>query len=141
MQKAILTVCLIFLSISMFSQTQNGNDGITISKSDTNVVVTDLDGNTYPTKIMKDGKRWMTKSLNVELPDSWCYENDPSNCNNYGRLYTLEAAKKACKSLGEVWRLPSKEEWTTLALSYGGIRIFESRWIEKGNPENALNSL
>ncbi|MEL7122615.1 MAG: FISUMP domain-containing protein [Bacteroidota bacterium] len=82
--------------------------------------VTDRDGNTYATKIMKDGKRWMTKNLNVDIPDSWCYNDDKGNCDQYGRLYTWEAAKKGCEALGNGWRSPSDQEWTNMAKQYGG---------------------
>jgi hypothetical protein len=41
------------------------------------------------------GLKWMTKNLNVETADSWCYDDNPVNCNRYGRLYTWEAAKSA----------------------------------------------
>jgi uncharacterized protein (TIGR02145 family) len=82
--------------------------------------ITDRDGNTYATKIMKDGKRWMTKNLNIKVDDSWCYEDKSSNCNEYGRLYTFEAAKEGCQLLGNGWRLPTDEEWREMAKQYGG---------------------
>ena len=81
---------------------------------------TDRDGNTYGFKTMKDGKRWMTKNLNIEVQGSYCYDDDKANCQKYGRLYTWEAAKQACALLGEGWRLPTDEEWKKLGESYGG---------------------
>ena len=42
---------------------------------------------------------------------SWCYANNSSNCDTYGRLYTLDAALVACP-LG--WRLPSRTDWNNL---------------------------
>jgi uncharacterized protein (TIGR02145 family) len=69
---------------------------------------------------MKDGKRWMTKNLNIKVDDSWCYEDKSSNCNEYGRLYTFEAAKEGCQLLGNGWRLPTDEEWREMAKQYGG---------------------
>jgi uncharacterized protein (TIGR02145 family) len=81
--------------------------------------IEDRDGNRYPTKIMKDGLRWITTNLNIQLDQSWCYY-EPSNCNKYGRLYTLESAKEGCKLLGSNWRLPTDKEWRKLLKNYGG---------------------
>jgi hypothetical protein len=64
------------------------------------------------------GLKWMTKNLNVETEDSWCYEDSAANCEKYGRLYTWEAAKSACQSVGK--RLPSREEWEALETAVGG---------------------
>ena len=83
----------------------------------TNPVV--LDGIAYSTKQF-NGLRWTTENLNYEIMDSWCYENDPGNCEEFGRLYTWEAAKKACAALGNDWRLPTIEEITQLENSLGG---------------------
>lgn len=60
---------------------------------------------------------WMAKNLNVEVPGSWCYDNNPENCKKYGRLYTYEAALKACP---KGWHLPSSAEWSVLASFLGG---------------------
>jgi uncharacterized protein (TIGR02145 family) len=58
----------------------------------------------------------MAENLNYDMPDSWCYDDDPENCAVYGRLYTWEAAKKACP---ECWHLPSEEEWVILERHLG----------------------
>jgi uncharacterized protein (TIGR02145 family) len=67
---------------------------------------------------MPDGKTWMTENLNVETADSWCYGNSSDSCAKYGRLYTWEAAKRACQSVG--MRLPTKAEWDALVTAAGG---------------------
>ena len=90
-------------------------------------IVRDKDGHEYTTKIMKDGKRWMTQNLNVKVADSWCYDDDPRNCEKYGRLYTWQAAKNACHSLGKDWKLPSDEEWTNMVDNYGGAKYGNSK--------------
>jgi uncharacterized protein (TIGR02145 family) len=82
----------------------------------------DQDGNTYTSKIMLDGKRWMTQNLNINVTGSYCYDDKQANCDRYGRLYTWEAAKKACDMLGDGWRLPTADEWRAMAKQYGGVR-------------------
>ncbi len=75
------------------------------------------DGQTYKWVRLKDGKKWMTQNLNYKTKDSWCYDEKNSNCDKYGRLYTWQAAKKACPS---GWRLPSDDEWRKMTKYYGG---------------------
>lgn len=55
---------------------------------------------------MPDGKHWTLANLNVEIPGSYCYDEDPSKCERCGRLYIWAAAQEACGSLGSFWRLP-----------------------------------
>jgi len=64
---------------------------------------------------------WMAENLNYQpkTDTSPCYKNESSNCDKYGRLYNWETAKTACPS---GWRLPSAEEWDTLAQIAGGER-------------------
>lgn len=61
------------------------------------------------------GKTWTMENLYMNIQGSSCYEDQSINCDNYGRLYTWDAAKQACELLdGGAWRLPSIEEWTNL---------------------------
>ncbi|HEX3321928.1 MAG TPA: FISUMP domain-containing protein [Terriglobales bacterium] len=78
-------------------------------------------GTTYPSKRMADGKQWMTQNLDVATPSSYCYADGDANCRHYGRLYTWEAARQACQSLGGGWRLPSDDQWRQLAKHYRGV--------------------
>jgi uncharacterized protein (TIGR02145 family) len=71
---------------------------------------------------MRDGKQWTTENLNVETAESCCYDDAEQNCRRYGRLYTWMSAQRVCGSLGSEWRLPTNEEWRTMATHYGGIR-------------------
>ena len=74
------------------------------------------DGQAYMT--MKIGNQvWMAENLNYEMADSYCYDDRTSNCSKYGRLYTWDAAMKACP-LG--WHLPTQNEWKTLFAMAGG---------------------
>ena len=66
------------------------------------------------------GLTWMTKNLNYEVPESWCYDEKDARCDQYGRLYTWKAAKRACRELGNGWRLPTDQEWRELAKRFGG---------------------
>ena len=69
-------------------------------------------------KIVKLGSQtWMAENLNINTKNSWCYENKPEKCSSYGRLYTWDAAKKACP-VG--WHLPSHVEFETLLYMAGG---------------------
>jgi uncharacterized protein (TIGR02145 family) len=55
----------------------------------------------------------MAKNLNYlpETGNSWCYGDDNSNCDRYGRLYDWETAMAVCPY---GWHLPTREEWNKL---------------------------
>ena len=82
--------------------------------------LTDLrDGKTY--KTTKIGTMIFTaENMNIELENSYCYENDSLNCVKYGRLYVWDAASKACPS---GWHLPESAEWSALLDEVGGKKI------------------
>jgi len=74
------------------------------------------DGQTY--KYVKIGRQvWMAENLNYQTTNSRCYDNSPSNCNVYGRLYPWVDTKQACPS---GWHLPSHSEWIELVDFLGG---------------------
>ncbi len=77
----------------------------------------DKGGTKYTT--VKIGEQiWMAENLNYETSSgSWCYDDDPANCEKYGRLYDWGTAKKACP---HGWRLPSKSDFETLLRNVGG---------------------
>jgi len=81
----------------------------------------DTSGTKPSSKRMADGKEWTTYNLNVKTALSYCYEDAEQNCRQYGRLYTWEAARQVCQSLGNGWRLPSDVEWRQMAKLYGGV--------------------
>lgn len=76
---------------------------------------------TTSSKRLPDGKQWTTTNLDVNLGQSYCYQDDELNCRKYGRLYTWDSAKRACQSLGDGWRLPTDGEWRKMAKHYGGV--------------------
>jgi uncharacterized protein (TIGR02145 family) len=61
-------------------------------------------------------QKWMAENLNYAAEGSKCYEDNPSNCAIYGRLYNWDTALTACPS---GWHLPTDAEWTTLENAVG----------------------
>jgi uncharacterized protein (TIGR02145 family) len=76
---------------------------------------------TVISKRMADGKEWTTSNLNVDIPPSYCYDDNGSNCRQYGRMYPWESAQRVCQSLAGGWRLPTDDEWRKMAARYGGV--------------------
>ena len=75
------------------------------------------DGKVYK-KVQIGTQEWMAENLNYATGNSWCYDDNPSNCSVYGRMYDWETAKTACPS---GWHLPSDAEWSTLTTFLGGV--------------------
>ncbi len=69
-------------------------------------------GQTYRT-VNINGRIWMAENLNYDpgAGTSACYDNNSSNCAQYGRLYDWATAKGVCPS---GWHLPSQAEWNGL---------------------------
>ena len=92
-----------------------------------NILIDERDGQKYPTKEI-NGRIWMTANLNYSTNDSWCYSNEEEECDENGRLYTWDAAMKACP---DGWKLPDDQDWNTLFDEYGGIHYAGSD-LKKG---------
>lgn len=71
---------------------------------------------TYPDQ-SKETSIWMTRNLNYRTESSFCYDEDDSKCDTYGRLYTWASAMTACP---EGWKLPDDEDWYRLSFQFGG---------------------
>lgn len=78
---------------------------------------------------------WMAENLDFATTSgSWCYQNLPARCAEYGRLYDWEAANDACPG---GWHLPTDAEWSALVeamepeagakLKVGGSSGFEAK--------------
>src|SRR4051794_19337364 len=67
----------------------------------------DTSSSTITSMRMADGKQWTTTNLTVDVQPSYCYDDAEPNCRRYGRLYPWDSAQRACRSLGDGWRLPS----------------------------------
>ena len=90
----------------------NGNGGGDDPNANTSPVIngmtmTDMRDNKTYALAQVGSKLWMAQDINYELANSECYNETAANCTTYGRLYTFNAAQKACP-LG--WHLPSRDE-------------------------------
>ena len=111
----------------------------------------------------------MAQNLNYKTENSYCYDDSPSNCSKYGRLYTWAAAMDSAglwstngKGCGvgsrcsptypvrgvcpEGWHLPKQSEWNTLASVVGASSFVgkklksTSGWFDyNGKSENGTD--
>lgn len=101
---------------------------------------------------------WMIDNLNYPMEGtlfkkniyigtgSYCYNDDPANCEKYGQLYDYPSAKIACP---KGWRLPTKHEWKALNDNYkncapsieGGIRNEAPLYEPVGSGMGATNNI
>ena len=99
------------------------------------ILLDERDGQEY--RIFEaNGLWWMGQNLNFETNDSWCYDLEGTNCDNWGRLYTWDAAMGACP---KGWHLPNDQEWFDLIGYYGGVHYAGKNLKEGG--ASAFNGL
>jgi uncharacterized protein (TIGR02145 family) len=104
------------------------------------------DGTSYGTKSI-NGKCWLKENMNIgiivnsntdlldnDTIEKYCYENNESNCDAYGGLYTWYEMMQYAVSDGggtgstqgicpEGWHLPTEYEWDNLVSAYGGDAV------------------
>ena len=100
------------------------------------------DGQEY--KIVPIGDNlWMAENLNYgdsikteEIKEnSWCYDNELTNCQKYGRLYNQTVIDKVCP---ENWHVPGIEEWKSL-FSLAGMNLESKFGTSFGNTFKSMS--
>lgn len=129
----------IFTTLAFFFFTQ------AVIAQSTGTFTDSRDGQTYKTISFKEaltGKTvtWLAQNLNFKVEGSHRYDDHENNRNEFGLLYTWDAAKEACPS---GWHLPTDREWSMLVDQFGGLdKAGEALksikgWKEEGNGNNS----
>jgi len=120
MKKAAITFAMTLVVTFCFCQ---GNEKEDKKKNNDTVVNLNIkmlkdarDGKNY--KTIKIGTQmWFAENLNFYTgAGSWCYNNDVSQCELYGRLYDWETARRSCP---KGWHLPTDADWNNLIAYIG----------------------
>ena len=144
---AVISASMFSACDSSSSSVSDPGDGITVSPLEVEMdSITDKrDGKTYATVTIGE-QTWMAENLKYNYSgtdaSSYCYKNNDSDCDKYGRLYTWseDMARNICPS---GWHLPDNEDWKTLVNSTGGVdyagRKLKARstWSNSGKGSDA----
>lgn len=138
----IITVAVIAASSAC---TLRGPDALAGTAPSTGAFTDSRDGQVYKTISFENALTgttvtWMAQNLNFQVPGSCAYDDNESNRNELGLLYTWEAANRACPP---GWHLATDGEWSMLVTAFGGTdRAGEALksgrgWVEDGNGTNS----
>ena len=105
-----------FLILKFINFTANSNIPKTNAMIEQSNIKLELGGKTYKT-VKINNEFWMAENLNFPIEGSYFYDNDLNNGEKHGRLYTWDAAMKACP---KGWHLPSDKEWDEMLDTLGG---------------------
>ena len=90
---------------------------------------------------------WMAENLNYETDYSICYDNGDSDCNFWGRYYSLqenndENGKLDYARVDSVcpmgWHVPSNDEWLELINVVGKLSKVEVRKVWKNEAQDGV---
>lgn len=114
------TLCEYSKYVAMPIRCIQGNDTILNSKKKTPTIITGKyidprDKKEYKT-VQINQQTWLAENLKYETKNSFCHENNPAECEKYGRLYKWVDAESACPT---GWHLPSKYEIARLRWAVG----------------------
>jgi uncharacterized protein (TIGR02145 family) len=93
------------------SSSSGGNAQVSCPNATVGSTTMNCGGKTYNT-VEIGGQVWMAKNLNYAVDGSKCYNNQESNCDQYGMLYNWSTAMGICPS---GWHLPNQAEWAALS--------------------------
>jgi len=125
-------VTLTLLTLSVANCGDGGNPVNQRSDANAQYIKDGRDGKTYRWMSEPIGdKIWMLENLNYQTKSgSWCYGNDKSKCDRYGRLYDKNTALKACPAGSQ---LPSPDDWRALANAVGNDTHTQGKGLKAKN--------
>lgn len=114
-----------------------------VSTEDISTLYDERDGKIY--RVVKFGNQyWMADNLKFETDSSFCYNDDPLNCEKYGRLYKWSTAVGMNESYNyqsayideyygrglcpDGWILPGIYDWESLVKYAGGAQHLKSKF-------------
>lgn len=98
-----------------------------------NVFTDNRDGIIYKA-VCIGNQTWMAENLRYNAPGSYCYDNNTSNCDIYGRLYNWNTVMNGAAATNtnpsnvqgicpNGWHVPSDAEWIEMINVLGGTNV------------------